>query len=89
MGTALVRYNNNKPNQPVIGPGKTGKKDPAIPKRVRRKPTMIRIISIYIFLKVKEKRLTKYTVFHPFRGTVYLISIKASDFTGIPSVVIP
>jgi hypothetical protein len=41
-----VRYNNNKPNQPNIGPGKIGKIEPIIPVIANKKPTIKRKISI-------------------------------------------
>ena len=46
MGTTDVKCNNNKPIQPVNGPGKTGKKEPIIPSSTKTKPTSNKKISI-------------------------------------------
>ena len=46
IGTAEVRCSNSNPNQPVKGPGNTGKKEPIIPNNINKKPMNKRKISI-------------------------------------------
>ena len=45
-GTTEVKCNIKSPAQLVKGPGKTGKKDPIIPRIANRKPTISKNISI-------------------------------------------
>ncbi len=46
MGTALVRKSKRSPIQPVMGPGKTGKIDPMMPRITKIKPKSTKIKSM-------------------------------------------
>ena len=48
-GITLVRCNAKSPNQPVRGPGKTGKIAPTIPSKTNKNPTSNKKISITCF----------------------------------------
>jgi hypothetical protein len=51
----------NKPNQPVNGPGKTGKKEPIRPSITNKKPIVSKNISIVNFI-VEQKYKTFVTI---------------------------
>ena len=55
LGIIVVEYNSNKPNQPVIGPGKMGRKDPTMPSKVSRNPRINKKISIVLFDSLTTK----------------------------------
>ncbi|GAB1307717.1 hypothetical protein KH5_04000 [Urechidicola sp. KH5] len=48
IGITEVRCKNNNPNQPVIGPGNTGKKEPTMPSKTKTNPRIKRKISIRV-----------------------------------------
>lgn len=50
MGTTEVKCKTNKPNQPVKGPGKTGKKEPIIPNKAKRNPMKSKKMSIIFYI---------------------------------------
>jgi len=52
MGITFVKCRSNNPIHPINGPGRTGKKEPAIPIRVNIKPRISKKASIVLSKKV-------------------------------------
>lgn len=63
IGIASVKCNKSKPNQPVIGPGRIGKKEPTIPTNVSIKPSIKKKISMILFINMTYKLYYCYNIF--------------------------
>ena len=47
FGTTEVPYKHKSPHQPIGGPGSTGRMEPRIPNEIKKKPKMLKKMSIF------------------------------------------